>query len=169
MDNAQLLFGEPKEMVFINPKLDFELSPEHFIKWLELEGMDITGDYGFDVCSMCEYACLYIGMMFYKKKLKGELKIYYGKLGFWEHYWVGYFVNGKEYFIDLTLKQFIKDAPELSISEARNERVPGQYSYLSEGTPLSEYVEGQRAFEFYHNPITMQEPPLKCEYKQFFN
>src|ERR1044071_6101431 len=97
-----LLFGEPAELEFIRKRFDFTINPDHFIEWLKAEGETITGKYGYDVSSMCEYACLYVSMMFYKRKLKGELKVYYGRFGFFEHYWIGYEVNGEEYFIDLT-------------------------------------------------------------------
>lgn len=158
MDNMELLFGKPKELTFIRRRFDFTITPESFIKWLKVEDEDITGNYAYDVTSMCEYACLYVSMLFYKYKLKGEMKIYYGKFGFFEHYWVGYLIDGKEYFLDLTLKQFVKDAPELAIINAHNERIAGMYSYLSEGEPINEYVERQRAFEFYAHPVTLKRP-----------
>lgn len=165
MNGMDLLFGKPREISFLDIQFDFELSPEHFMKWLELDGEEVTGDYKWDCNSMCEYACLFVAMLFHDKKLKGELKIYYGKFGFWEHYWIGYLIDGQEYFIDLTLKQFIEDAPELAITKATNERVSGSYSYLSDGETLKEYIEQQRAFQFYCDPVTMTKPPIDLRYK----
>lgn len=148
-------------MEYLDVKFDFELDSKHFMEWLKLEHPDdeYTGDYSKDCCTMCEYACLYIAMLLYNKPLQGEMKIYYGKFSFFEHYWIGYKFNGHEYFIDLTLKQFIDDAPELSIIEPHNYLVSG-YSYKSEGEPIKEYIKRQQAFKFYHNPITLAPPPI---------
>ena len=152
-----------KELEFLNIKFDFEIDPDHFIQWLGVEFGDISGNYAYDVTSMCEYSVLYMGMMLYGKKLKNIPKIYYGKfgipnLGHWEHYWLGYMWEEKEYFIDLTLKQFLKDAPKLAISEALNDRSTGHYSYLSIGSDINKYVKRQKAFKYYTNPHTMIRP-----------
>ena len=160
-DSFSLLFSKPKEIQFIDMKFDFELSPDHFIEWLKAEGEEVIGDYKIDVYSMCEYSCLYASMMLSDKQLKGDMKIYYGKFVFWEHYWLGYTFNGQEYFIDLTLQQFNENAPKLAISKAINERVSGSYSSLSEGEPIKDYLERQRAFMFYTNPKTMEKPEYK--------
>lgn len=162
MDSFNLLFSAPKELEFLNIKFDFDISPDHFIKWLELEGEEIEGDYKFDVGAMCEYSCLFIAMMLHDKELEGEMKIYYGKFGFFEHYWVGYTFRGEEYFIDLTLMQFVDDAPKLSITKAENKRVSGGYSYIDDGDvayeTIHDYIKRQRAFMFYTNPKTMKKP-----------
>lgn len=158
IDNYSLLFSKSKEIEFLDIKFDFDLSPDHFIEWLKAEGETIIDDYKIDVGSMCEYSCLYVSMMLAGKKLQGDLKIYYGKFGFWEHYWLGYIFNGEEYFIDLTLQQFNPNAPKIAISKAMNERVGGSYSSLSEGEPIKEYMERQKAFMFYTNPKTMKRP-----------
>ncbi len=158
-----LLFGKPKEINFLDVSFDFKIDPIHFMEWLKLEGEDLTGEYATDCSSMCEYSCLYIAMMFHDKELKGDMKIYYGNFGFWEHYWIGYLVDGAEYFIDLTLKQFCRHAPKLSITKASNESVAGSYSYLSEGESLKDYVIRQKAFMLYANPITMEKPPINLD------
>ena len=155
-----LLFQEPKELTFIDKQFDFEVSPNKFIEWLKADKIEIVGNYAIDCGSMCEYACLYIGMLLYGKKLKGEMVVYYGNFGFWEHYWIGYKVEEKEYFIDLTLCQFVKNAPKLAITNYTNERVSGCYSFLSDGEPIKDYIKRQRAFMFYTNPITMKPPPI---------
>lgn len=145
-----------EDLVYLNPNFDFYIDPNHFMEWLKLEGEDVIGNYEIDCCAMCEYACLYISMMLHNKKLCGDMKIYYGKFGtMLEHYWIGYAIDGEEYFIDLTLKQFVSDAPKLAIVKAENERISGSYSSLSEGEPIKEYIKRQRAFMFYANPITM--------------
>jgi hypothetical protein len=156
-----LLFGTPKELEFLEKEFDFKLDPDHFIKWLAAEGQEITGDYRHDVGSMCEYSCLYIAMLLSDKQLKGNMKIYYGDFGFFEHYWIGYTIDGIEYFIDLTLQQFDKNAPKLAIVKAINEKVSGCYSYLSEGESPQEYLKRKEAFKFYSNPITMAPAPYK--------
>ena len=51
------------------------------------------------------------------------MKIYYGKFGFYEHYWIGYTFKDEEYFIDLTLRQFVNEAPKLSITKAENKEL----------------------------------------------
>jgi len=160
-DSFSLLFSTPKEIEFVDMKFDFELSTDHFIEWLKAEGEEVIGDYKIDVSSMCEYSCLYASMMLSDKELKGDMKIYYGKFGFWGHYWLGYTINGEEYFIDLTLQQFNQNAPKLAISKASNERVSGNYSSLSDGEPIKNYLERQRAFMFYTNPKTMEKPEYK--------
>ena len=160
-DSFSLLFSTPKEIEFVDVKFDFELSTDHFIEWLKAEGEEVIGDYKIDVSSMCEYSCLYASMMLSDKELKGDMKIYYGKFGFWEHYWLGYTFNGQEYFIDLTLQQFNQNSPKLAVSKASNERVSGSYSSLSDGEPIKDYLERQRAFMFYTNPKTMEKPQYK--------
>lgn len=160
-DNFDLFFGKPKKLNFLSKKFDFELDPYHFMKWLSIETEEkLTGNYIYDCSSMCEYSCLYSAMMLYDKNLKGELKIYYGRFGGWEHYWLGYKINEIEYFIDLTLKQFIKDAPMLAITLSENNEVPGGYSYLSDGYTIDEYIQEKRAFDFYTNPKTFEPPKI---------
>lgn len=157
-DSFSILFSEPKEIEFLDIKFDFELSADHFIEWLKAEGEDIIGDYKVDVSSMCEYSCLYTAMMLSEVELKGDLKIYYGNFGFCGHYWLGYTFNDEMYFIDLTLQQFNPNAPKIAITKPSNARIFGNYSWLSEGEPIKDYLERQRAFMFYTNPKTMEKP-----------
>lgn len=141
---------------FITPELDIELNPEHFTKWLQAEAKDTDYDasrsYAENVASMCEYSCLYAAMMLHDKNLKGELTIISGNYGWWEHYWLKYTVNGVEYYLDLTLQQFIEDAPKLSITEAKQN--PKGYNYDEEfpGECIKEYVNRKMGFDFYANP-----------------
>lgn len=123
MENKPVAWDDPYvSPKFENIKFDFTLDPKQFIDWLREIGEDITGNYSADVTSMCEHGCMYIAKVLKGKKLKGKLLIHYGHFGFWEHYWVGYIWKGQEYFVDLTLKQFIPDAPELAISKASNHK-----------------------------------------------
>jgi len=154
-----LLFKQPARIQYADINFDFKIDTDHFIEWLKIEGEDVTGDYKYNVGSMCEYSCLYIGMLLNGVKLNGDMKIYYGKFGFWEHYWIGYVYEGMEYFIDLTLMQFIDDSPELAISKLSNE--PNGYSFLSDGEPIEDYIKRQRAFDFYTNPKTLIKPLLE--------
>jgi len=144
---------------FIEPKLDFDLDPDHFIKWLKAEAsQDIYLDaplgksYAYDVSSMCEYSCLYIAMLLHEKELKGELRIISGKYGFWEHYWMQYRLEDVTYYIDLTLQQFDETAPKLAISI--KEDIPSGYNRMFdiEGTSINGYLEDKEAFMFYVNP-----------------
>lgn len=152
-----LFFQEPKELQFLDVEFDFKINPDHFIEWLKLEDDEISGEnYSHDVSSMCEYGCLYIAMMLNGQKLQNEPLIYYGKFGFFEHFWIGYVFNREEYFIDLTLQQFRKDAPKFSVIKALNEK--GSYTFLSDGYPINEYLKDKEAFRFYTNPKTMKKP-----------
>lgn len=160
----ELMFSSTMRRIeFLDKKFDFDINPEHFIQWLEKEDEDITGNYNLDVMHMCEYACLYISMLLYNEKLKGDMIIHYGKFGAYDHYWIGYEYEGKEYYIDLTLKQFLDTAPKLAICEAHNERMVRSYSYIEDGykkLSIKDYVDSKEAFKFYTNPITMETPEL---------
>lgn len=140
----------PAPIEFVNPKLDFKLDPQHFMDWLELENQEVWGDYRTDCASMCEYSCLYVSMLLHKKKLKGELKIISGSFGFWEHYWLQYTYKGVQYFIDLTLQQFVKDSPKCAISLGTPEVDNGYRNFYY--IEVEEYLQNKRAFEFYTNP-----------------
>jgi hypothetical protein len=155
VSNKDLLFGKPAPLKFLRKKFPFKIDSKKFLAWLRAEEQEITGNYSVDVSSMCEYACLYVGMLFHDSP--HQFNMYYGKFGFFEHFWLGYVHEGKEYFVDLTLAQFTK-APRLAITKAVNNRVSGSYSYLSEPTPLKDYVIAQRAFEFYADPVTLVRP-----------
>ena len=155
-----LLFGKPEEIEFLEKEFDFKLDPGHFIEWLAKEGEDITGEYARDVSSMCEFSCLYTAMMLKDRKLKGELRIHYGSFGFFEHYWMGYTYEGREYFIDLTLQQFCKSAPKLAVSLASNKKAAGSYhSHDARGQGIKEYLKRNKAFRRHTNPFTMVTPP----------
>lgn len=136
----------------VNPKFYFKIKPNHFMKWLKSEGMEVTGNYKEDCSSMCEYACLYISMLLYDKQLEGELKVVCGNYGWWEHYWMKYTVNGVTYFIDLTLKQFISEAPKLSISFEVEDEKGYTSKFDPTGQDYKKYVDEKMGFEFYNNP-----------------
>lgn len=147
------LFQAPAKIEFINPELDLDINPDHFIKWLELEGELEGTTYKEQCASMCEYSCLYLAMKFFNQPMKGMLRLVCGNFGFWEHWWVEYSVDGKVYIIDLTLQQFVDDAPRLAISEAKYEDNGYRkdqhcdYSYS-----IEDYCADKKAFWYYKHP-----------------
>lgn len=151
-----LLFGKPFEgLEFVDLELDFEIDPDHFMRWLEMENdEENTGDYAMDCASMCEYSCLFICMLLNGKKLQGKLEMVCGQFGFWEHYWMQYTLAGEVYFIDLTLKQFKLEAPKLSIVKAINKRVSGCYNFWDDipHTKPKDYLREKNAFVYYNDP-----------------
>ena len=165
-----LLFSEPQKIKYEDLNFDFELDPDHFVRWLiQVHKNDHHGDYeykendyAFNVGRECEFSCLYVAMLLHKKQLESEPTIYSGNFGFWDHYWIGYFWKSQEYFIDLTLQQFVPDAPKLAISKpvskGINEETPYEetayrwYEDIKRET-ISEYIERQRAFHHFVNPI----------------
>lgn len=159
-----LLFSEPAEVKFEDIKFDFEIDPLHFERWLKWEhGNDphsyyeyIDGDYAFNIGGECEFSCLYVAMLLHGLDLESEPVVYDGNFGFWEHYWIGYTWKGEEYFIDLTLRQFVKDAPMLAISKAKHQETAYRWYEDIERETISEYIERQRAFKFYLNPQNLE-------------
>lgn len=141
---------------FVTPELDFQIDTDNFLAFLKAEKKDTQykegESYANNVGSMCEYSCLYVAMILHEKELKGDLKIICGNYGWWEHYWLSYKLDGVEYFLDLTLQQFVEDAPKFSISIAKQH--PHGYNYDEEWSceTIEEYVDRQRAFQFYVNP-----------------
>lgn len=153
------LFEEPKDVKFIDKEFDFSLDPDHFIRWrveeAKRDGDDfdyVPGDYRHNCGSECEYSCLYTAMMLHDKELESEPVIYCGNFGFWEHYWIGYTYKGQEYFIDLTLMQFLPQSPKLAISLPSNDK--NGYNWFEDIEPetISHYLERQGAFGFYIDP-----------------
>lgn len=129
---------EKKNLTLLNPKLDFSISSKKFVDWLvkakECKESEKNNPYHVIVSNMCEYSCLYIAGLLENKKLKGELKICYGEFSCWEHYWISYKLKGVEYFIDLTLAQFIPLADSLSITkaeEAQHTTTYNNFEYIS--------------------------------------
>jgi len=155
-----LLFTEHKEITYEDVEFDFKLDPDHFVRWLREEhGNDPNscyeyreGDYAFNIGSECEFSCLYASMMLHGKELESEPIIYSGNFGFWEHYWIGYIWKGQEYFVDLTLQQFVPTSPKLAISKSINEETTYRWYEDIEMETISDYVERQRAFKFYLDP-----------------
>lgn len=153
-----LLFSGPAEIEFVEPGFDFGIDPDHFIRWLSEEhGNDQynewedLGSYHKNVCGECEFACLYFSMINYLKSFDADPVVYDGKFGFWDHFWIGYIWRGEEYFIDLTLQQFIPEAPRVAISKASKQK-KGYFWYDEADMPISEYVDRKNAFAFYLDP-----------------
>ena len=156
------LFEEPKKPEYLDIKFDFSIDPDHFIRWrLEQSLKDAEDefdweykpdDYRHNVGSECEYSCLYIAMLLRDTELESEPVIYCGNFGFWEHYWIGYTWKGQEYFLDLTLMQFLENSPKLAISLPSNDK--NGYNWFEDIEPetISHYLERQRAVNFYLDP-----------------
>jgi len=95
------------------------------------------------------------------------MEIMYGNVGMWEHYWVRYKFRGEEYFIDLTMQQFDSTAPKLAISKATNRRASGEYSHIGDdGELMLDYLERQRAFQFYTDPVSLKKPEIDFAYSE---
>jgi hypothetical protein len=131
------MYSKPKELSFVKPKgLDIFLCPAELLSWLEKAGeineSEVKGEYAQAVNSMCEYSCLWVcGKLqerYNKGELKGELYVCYGKFGFWEHYWIGYKIDGVEYFLDLTLAQFRKESPRFSVLIGKDAEGVSEYN-----------------------------------------
>lgn len=159
-DNLSQFFSQPKTPEFLDITFDFDISPDHFVQWLREEGMGVYEDYTISVASMCEYSCLYMAMLCSQMDLKGELMIYEGNYGPLSHFWMAYKYEGEEYFIDLTLKQFIPNAPKLAISKAHLGSINEGYWTYGDPISIQEYLEKVKAFDFYINPKNMVKPPL---------
>lgn len=122
---------------YYNIKLPFEINPGKFIDWIESTGEDIDrGDYGYSVCGMCEYACLWISKLAHNAKIDHKiLSVCCGNYGYSDHFWI---MLDDKYFIDLTLKQFRSDAPMLSITKI--DKAVSSTSY-NEGFSIQTYKE----------------------------
>lgn len=138
-------------------EIGLQLDPNHFMEFLKQEDQDIEGDYAIDCASMCEFACLYIGMMLTNSELPGKLSLGYGKVGWGGHYWVEYTLEGQTYIIDLTLRQFIPEATNLVVSKSRGD-VYNSHDEPGQGQPMTDYLKEVRAFQFYIDPRTMTKP-----------
>jgi hypothetical protein len=133
------MYAPKTELRFLNPEsvLDFTLCPSELLAWLEEKAGEISkeekrGDYDRAVSSMCEYSCLWVCGKLKERyegaKLKGKLSVYYGKFGFWEHYWIGYEIDGVEYYVDLTLAQFRRESPKLSVMVGEESKGVAEYN-----------------------------------------
>ena len=125
-------YPTPKELRFIKPK--------NFVKWLNKIGEEIDhDDYCYSVTSMCEYSCLYICQKALKNNFDPtRLKICYGNYGWGEHYWM---MLDDEWFVDLTLAQFIPDAPRLAITSRQEAVGMSAYHAYDENFYAQSYTE----------------------------
>ncbi len=162
------LFKPFSKVKFIKKEFDFNLSPDHFIKWLEVEDEYFEkGKYKDTVSGMCEYSCLYVSMLLYDKKLKGDMYVQEGDFGAYNHFWIEYVVDNKTYIIDLTLQQFLPDSPKLAISLKQYDEMGYNFSENNEyRITIKEYIEKKKAFKFYTNPKTLVKPKVKLFFKQ---
>ncbi len=155
------LHTKPEPLSYVKPNLDIFLCPTEFLSWLKKAGVDCEGEYPEAVNSNCEYSCLWICGKLKEKSLKGDMKVCYGKFGFWEHYWISYTYEGREYFLDLTLAQFRKDAPRFAVTFAENSQgittyndiyytpVPEFFGRLSRDWDLIESGESKKAQDYF--------------------
>lgn len=137
------MYSKPNKLSFVNPNnIDIFLCPKELVAWLNKAGEDAEGEYHEAVSSMCEYSCLWVcGKLkdkYKQGKLKGELYVCYGNFGFWEHYWIGYKMNGIEYFLDLTLAQFRKESPKLAITISEQAQGVAEYNNITK-IPFDEF------------------------------
>jgi hypothetical protein len=113
-----------------------------FLKWLEKEWRDITWDYSYDVNWECEHFCLFYGMLKYGEDIE-NYKVCIWKVDWlWEHYFIKY----KWIYIDWTYQQFNKNVRSIIYSTTPTTSVRIEFS-------LKEYIDNQRAFMFYKNPL----------------
>lgn len=151
--NSEVRWNTPFSVPdFVTPKLDFDLDTNHFMRWLKAEEQEVTGIYKQDCTNMCEYSCLYISMLLYDMQLEGELRVICGQYGFWGHYWMEYTIGDNVYFIDITLKQFVPQAPKISITEKHNDPRGYNVMFEGEGEEYRTYVDRVMGFEYYENP-----------------
>lgn len=109
-----ICYHRPKELKFLYDAVD----PRNFLKYcLQREILDgVTGDYGFDCEKLCENATAYILLQLKRKNMleKIDYEICSGTFCHRDHTWL----RIGDYYVDLTLKQFVKNAFELSIIPA---------------------------------------------------
>jgi len=154
------LFKPPHTLNYLNTQFDINIDPWHFLRWLQEEDkydtvMDHEVDidkYSLSVMGECEFSCLYFAMLYRDRLWKGEEPmVISGNFGFWDHYWISYVYQKIEYFIDLTLQQFIKEAPMVAISYASN--LPNGYNYYPKyNISITEYLNNKDALKFYVDP-----------------
>lgn len=120
---------QPKRVThtFYKVDLPFEVDTEQFIEWLkQVDDGEITGQYEIDVTTMCHFGALYLSKQAAFANVPAErFKICAGTYDWFEHVWC---MLDDTYFVDLTLKQFIPEAPKLAITHKEKAVGPGAYS-----------------------------------------
>lgn len=154
---------------FLDPSfLDFNLDPDHFIQWAKLELQEegpelFTGEYDQDVDGLCGYFCIYLGMLLRNKDLKGQMFAIDGHFGRMAHKWILYVLDGKSYYIDLTLQQFDLWAPKVAVCEFVHDIHCGyNYSQLRQRIPISRFIANK--IDNFVDPITMEIPEKKKQH-----
>ena len=144
MSNFFDVISKPqKQLEYVKSNLDFLLCPSEFLEWLKKADEHNEGEYAEAVSSNCEYSCLWICGKLINKNLKGDMQVCYGKFGFWEHYWISYTLEGIEYYLDLTLAQFVNDAPRFAVTLAEDSQADTTYNDVYK-TPMKEYFDSQK-------------------------
>jgi hypothetical protein len=136
-----------KALTYVKPNIDIFLCPTEFLSWLEKACEHNGGEYAQAVSSNCEYSCLWICGKLKDKLLQGDMQVCYGKFGFWEHYWISYTYKGREYFLDLTLAQFMKDAPRFAVTLAENSQDDTTYNDIYKESASNFFSRLQRDWD----------------------
>jgi len=130
-----------------------EPQPSHFMDWIRMADDDnivLNNNYEEDCKDLCEYSCLFMSMLLCRESLEGEMYIVRGKFDCYGHYWMVYELDGKEYYLDLTLLQFYKGAPKLAITLAKDDL--HFYNKIEMKLPIMDYVQKNMAFSCHADP-----------------
>jgi hypothetical protein len=100
--------------------LDIDKMLQYFKENDEDGDFEITENYSFNVCTMCNNASAWAILQFKnnKSEILKELKVIEGNFGWMEHTWLIY---KDKYYIDLTLAQFKREAPKIAVLEVNDE------------------------------------------------
>ncbi len=115
----------------LEPVMGKVLEPQKFLEDMLARGEigEITGDYARDSSLLCENSVAWalLKMREYPE-IYARMKVAYGSFyspGLpirMEHYWLVLTTReGQDYYVDLTLKQFIREAPELAVMKAHSD------------------------------------------------
>lgn len=92
-----------------------ELSPDEFIKDMESVGElnYVTGDYSIDCSKLCRNSVAWVFKKLMNTFYIFEFEIIEGYFNRLDHCWI----KVGNYYLDLTLSQFIEDAPKIAITK----------------------------------------------------
>lgn len=142
------------ELDYLSDSFDLNINVNHFIKWLTEEGEIIEHTYHIDIIGMCQYSCAYVAMMLRFNNLKGDLVIMEGQFTNHHHWWLEYKINNTTYIIDLTIKQFIKNAPNLLVIKKSNSKE--YYKSKRKGKTIYQFLRETKALIFYKDPLEIK-------------
>jgi hypothetical protein len=136
------------DLKLIDSRLAALLSPDAFLKDMVKRGEldEITENYSRDCFMMCENSVAWALLQLrahpeYACKILIQIGSFFraGVNVRGEHYWLLLKTPGKDYYIDLTLAQFIKGAPRLAVIDAVDSE--GSYNTWQVVT-AEEYIAG---------------------------